>query len=105
MFANSPSRFVPVTPNRCRMHEPALYCSAMSPADISKLITDRFGEKITAAFGSDKHPRVHVDAANWRVLAEFLIREPSLRLDWLANLSGVDYVADEKFCVVYDLYS
>ena len=77
----------------------------MTPADISKLITDRFGEKITAAFPSDKHPRVHVDAQNWRELAEFLIREPSLQLDWLANLSGVDYVADDKFCVVYDLYS
>jgi len=38
----------------------------------------------------------------WR---EFLLREPALRLDWLANLSGVDYVADERFAVVYDLYS
>ena len=77
----------------------------MAPADISRLITERFGDKITAAFPSDKHPRVHLDATDWRELAEFLIREPSLQLDWLANLSGVDYVADDKFCVVYDLYS
>jgi NADH-quinone oxidoreductase subunit C len=77
----------------------------MTPADITRLITDRFGDKIIAAFPSDKHPRVHVDAKNWRELAEFLIREPQLQLDWLANLSGVDYVADDKFCVVYDLYS
>jgi NADH-quinone oxidoreductase subunit C len=77
----------------------------MTPADIAKTITDRFGDAILASFPSDKHPRVHVDASNWRALAEFLLREPSLRLDWLANLSGVDYVADDKFAVVYDLYS
>src|SRR5262249_51800546 len=82
-----------------------LYCRGMSPAEICKVIADHFGEKITASFPTDKHPRVHVDAANWRELAEFLLREPSLKLDWLANLSGVDYVADEKFCVVYDLWS
>src|SRR5205807_417409 len=89
----------------CGLSQRVLYWQAMTSDDISKLITDRFGEKITAALPSDKHPRVHVNAEHWRELAEFLIQEPSLRLDWLANLSGIDYVADEKFCVVYDLYS
>ena len=36
---------------------------------------------------------------------EFLLREPSLKLDWLQNLSGIDYVADDKMCVEYDLWS
>lgn len=77
----------------------------MTPADIVTLLSNRFGDKISAAFASDKHPRVHVEAGNWRALAEFLRRDPSLQLDWLANLTGVDYVADEKFAVVYDLWS
>ena len=77
----------------------------MTSQQIATAIADKFGPKILASLPEDKHPRVHVDAQNWRELAEFLLREPALRLDWLANLSGVDYVADEKMCVVYDLFS
>ena len=77
----------------------------MNARQITDLVQQRFAEKIIAAFPQDKHPRVHVDAANWRELAEFLYREPSLQFDWLANHSGVDYVADDKFAVVHDLYS
>ena len=79
--------------------------SDMTAAQIASLLQDRFGEKILAAFPDDKHPRIHVDAPNWRPVAEFLLREPSLKLDWLQNLSGVDYVADDKMCVVYDLWT
>jgi NADH-quinone oxidoreductase subunit C len=82
-----------------------LYSARMTPSEITKLITGSFGAKILASFPEDKHPRVHVDAENWRALAEFLIRNPALKLDWMANLSGVDYVADDKLCVVYDLWS
>ena len=76
----------------------------MSPAAIAQLLQEKFPGKIIAA-ALDKHPRVHVEAAHWRPIAEFLLREPSLNMDWLANLSGVDYAADEKMCVVYDLWS
>jgi NADH-quinone oxidoreductase subunit C len=77
----------------------------MTPREIVQIIQDRFGEQIIAAFPDDKHPRVHVDAEHWRALAAFLLREPGLKMDWLASLSGVDYAADEKMCVVYDLWS
>jgi NADH-quinone oxidoreductase subunit C len=77
----------------------------MTPQDIAKKLTDRFGAKILAALPADKHPRVHVAAQDWREVAQFLRNDPDLQLDWLANLSGVDYVADDKLCVVYDLWS
>ncbi|HLL90449.1 MAG TPA: NADH-quinone oxidoreductase subunit C [Tepidisphaeraceae bacterium] len=77
----------------------------MTSAEIVQRVQEAFGGRITAAFPSDKHPRVHVDAADWRPLAEHLLRDPSLKFDWLANLSGVDYVADGMMAVVYDLYS
>src|SRR5947209_7897754 len=77
----------------------------MTPQQIVQKLTARFGEKITAAFAEDKHPRVHIDAADWRELAQYLVLDPDLKLDWLACLSGVDYVADEKMCCVYDLWS
>ena len=77
----------------------------MTPAQIAQSIQSKFGARITASHPDDKHPRVHCDAENWREIAQFLRDDPAIKLDWLANLSGVDYVADNKFCVVYDLYS
>jgi NADH-quinone oxidoreductase subunit C len=77
----------------------------MTPQQIADALQQRFGGKIIAAVGQDKHPRVHVNAENWREVAEHVFRDPALRLDWLANHSGVDYVADGKMCCVYDLWS
>ncbi|MGH7179050.1 MAG: NADH-quinone oxidoreductase subunit C [Tepidisphaeraceae bacterium] len=77
----------------------------MTPRQIIQEIQTRFGEKVSEAHPDDKHPRIHVGASDWRELAEYLLRDPAIRLDWLQCLSGVDYVADDKMCVVYDLYS
>jgi NADH-quinone oxidoreductase subunit C len=77
----------------------------MTPQQITRAIQDRFGGKIIAALPDDKHPRVHVNAADWLPVAEFLLRDPALKLDWLQCHSGVDYVADNKMCCVHDLWS
>ncbi len=77
----------------------------MTPAQIVELLQSRFGPQITAAFPEDLHPRIHTTAEHWLEIARFLHDDPRLQLDWLANLSGVDYVADEQLAVVYDLYS
>lgn len=77
----------------------------MTPTQIAALLQEKFGGKILASFPNDKHPRVHIDAADLRAVAEFLYREPSLRMDWLQNLSGIDYVADEKMCAEFDFWS
>jgi NADH-quinone oxidoreductase subunit C len=78
---------------------------AMTPQQIVDVLREQFGDAILTAFPGDKHPRVHLDASEWRRVAEFLRRDPRLQFDWLANLSGVDYVVDDKFAVVYDLWS
>ena len=77
----------------------------MTPQQIAQVLQEKFGAKIIASIPDDKHPRVHVNADNWREVAEFIHAEPSVKLDWLQNLSGVDYVADGTMCVVYDLWS
>jgi NADH-quinone oxidoreductase subunit C len=77
----------------------------MSPTQIAHLLHERFGAKILKSLPEDKHPRVHVDVEHWRDLAEFLRHDPALQFDWLACVSGVDYVADNQFTVVYDLTS
>ena len=77
----------------------------MTSQQIAQALQTKFGGKILAAFPDDKHPRVHVEAKNWREIAEYLHSDPALKMNWMQNLSGVDYVADEKMCVVYDLWS
>jgi NADH-quinone oxidoreductase subunit C len=77
----------------------------MSPEEIVGVLKAHFGEKIRAAYPGDKHPRVHVDAADARAVLEFLRRDPATKMDWLRCLSAVDYVADGTLCVAYDLWS
>jgi NADH-quinone oxidoreductase subunit C len=77
----------------------------MTALQTTELLHDRFGEKIIAAFADDKHPRIHVEGGDWLAIAQFLLADPSLKFDWLQCLTGVDYVADGKLCVVYDLWS
>ena len=78
---------------------------AMTASQIVQRLSDRFRGKILAAHAEDKHPRIHVSSSDWLEIAQMLRNDPELKLDWLANLSGVDYVADGKMCVVYDLWS
>lgn len=75
----------------------------LSPQEIARTLSERFGATLLAVLPDDKHPRVHVNALDWLPVAHFLRHE--LQFDWLANLGGVDYVADGKLCVVYDLWS
>ncbi len=77
----------------------------MTPNQIVQKLQQRFNGKIAAAFPDDKHPRIHIDAADWREIAQFLYSDPDLKLDWLANHTGVDYVADDNMCCIYDLWS
>ena len=53
----------------------------MTPPQIVQLLREQFGAKILAAFPEDKHPRVHVDVADWRPLAQFLRGSPALKFD------------------------
>jgi NADH-quinone oxidoreductase subunit C len=76
----------------------------LTPGQIIDALTPRFGGAILASF-TDKHPRVHVAAADLRPLIEHLRHDPALKFDWLQCLSGVDYVADDQLAVVYDLWS
>jgi NADH-quinone oxidoreductase subunit C len=81
------------------------YPSGMTPVQVAGLISERFADRLISVHAEDKHPRVHIAVNHWRALAEFLRHNSALSFDWLANLSGVDYVADDQACVVYDLWS
>jgi len=77
----------------------------LKPSLIAEILKTRFGERIVESFPADKHPRVHIEASNWREVAEFLRHDPDLEFDWLACLTGVDYVAHAELAVVYDFWS
>jgi NADH-quinone oxidoreductase subunit C len=77
----------------------------MTSPQIIALLQQKFGPKVQAVFAEDKHPRFHVNTEDWRPIAEFMLRDSSLKLDWLQNLGGIDYVADDKMCVEYDFWS
>src|SRR5690606_27512468 len=77
----------------------------MTPKQIAEKLKHKFGDAITASLPEDKHPRVHTTAAHWRSMAETLRQDAELDFDFLLCLTGVDYVADDQLCVVYDLRS
>ena len=79
----------------------------LTPAEIAAEIVAKLGDVLAGTFVTEgeKHPRVHLPAAAWRPVAERLRHEPCLSLDWLACLGGVDYAAEGKLAVVYDLWS
>ena len=77
----------------------------MTPNELAERLSKEFGDAITGSFPEDKHPRIHVNAENWRRVAEFMKNDPGMAMDWLGCVTAVDYVADNQLCAVYDLYS
>ena len=77
----------------------------MKPRQIAHHLAEQFADRLLATHADDPHPRVHVDAAQWRNVAEHLHGHDELAMDWLACITGVDYPADNRLCAVYDLRS
>jgi len=77
----------------------------MTPTQIAQRIADKFASVILESHPQDKHPRIHVNAKDWRAVAEYLHNDSSLDFDFLLCLTAVDYVADNLLGVVYDLRS
>lgn len=77
----------------------------MQASDIIASLRAHGPDAVSEAFEDDRHPRVHTTAAHWRAMARYLHDDPELDFDWLGCLTGVDYVADDQLCAVYDLYS
>jgi NADH-quinone oxidoreductase subunit C len=77
----------------------------MNAQSIAEQLARQFPNAGLEPFLDGKHPRVHVDAAHWPAIARYLREDGQMDFDWLANLSGIDYAADGKMAVVYDLWS
>lgn len=75
-----------------------------TPLELIDLVCSRFAGQADA-IADAKDPRVHVNVESWPAVARFLREDPALSLDWLRCLSGIDYAADGKLAVRYDLWS
>src|SRR5258708_27867730 len=63
----------------------------MTPAEIHQALVAKFGAAIAGASLETLDPWVEVAAGSIAEVAHFLKTDPSLALDALNNLSGVDY--------------
>ncbi|MCK4873762.1 MAG: NADH-quinone oxidoreductase subunit C [Phycisphaerales bacterium] len=77
----------------------------LTPAQIVEILTEKLGDSAIEAHMDDSHPRIHIQDAQWRDLAEFVYNDPRLKFDWLSCITSLDYVADEKLACCYDLMS
>lgn len=77
----------------------------LDPAAILGRLAAQCRAPVIALHARDKHPRIDIESADWRGVAEFLKASPDLAFDWLANLGGIDYAADGRMAIVVDLWS
>ena len=77
----------------------------MTPSEIIEKLQAQFPDAIEEAYPEDKHPRIHIQTAHWRPIAEFLASDEDLAFDWLGCITAVDYVVDDELASVYDLRS
>ncbi len=72
--------------------------------ELIDLVRGRFDGQVDS-IADPKDPRLHVNVEAWSEVARFLRHDPAVSLDWLRCLSGIDYAADGKLAVRYDLWS
>lgn len=77
----------------------------MKATEIAAKLSAEFSAALLEVLAEDLHPRVHLEAANWRRVAEFVAGDPEIALDFLLCLTGIDYVGDDKLACVYDIRS
>ncbi len=77
----------------------------MSPEDIARILTERFGERVRLAGFETAHPHVVVDASAWPEVARFLRDDERMGFVWLRCISSVDLPEEEQLAAVYDLHA
>jgi len=77
----------------------------MSPEDIARILTERFGERVRPAGFETAHPHVVVDASAWAEVARFLRDDERMGFGWLRCISSVDLSEAGQLAAVYDLHA
>jgi NADH-quinone oxidoreductase subunit C len=79
---------------------------ALEPQKIFEQAVAKFGDAISAfTTEGTKDPYFKVKADKWVEVATFLRDDPTLRFDFLQNVTAVDWIKQARIDVVYHLYS
>lgn len=84
---------------------PKLLCEAMTPVEVYQKAKERFDEAIESFNDKALDPYIVVKPAAVVEVGRFLKEDSALAFDCLSNMSGVDYLKDNKIQVVLHLYS
>lgn len=77
----------------------------MTPSEVYQKIQERFGSAIESFNEQAPDPYVLVKPEQTAEVCRFLKEDPALAFDCLSNMSGVDYLKENKLRVVMHLYS
>src|SRR5262245_41574244 len=77
----------------------------MTPTDVHQKVKERFGESIESFNEKALDPYIVIKPDTVVEVCRFLREEPTLAFDCLSNMSGVDFIKDNKIQVVLHLYS
>jgi NADH-quinone oxidoreductase subunit C len=77
----------------------------MTPVEVHHKIRERFGEAIESFNEKALDPYIVVKPDAVVEVCRFLKEDPALAFDCLSNMSGVDYLKENKIQVVSHLYS
>jgi NADH-quinone oxidoreductase subunit C len=77
----------------------------MSPQEIAKRLSDRFGAGVLSSDAAGKHPHAVLSPETWPAAALLLRDESALAFDFLRAISAVDDPKAGRFVIVYELIS
>ncbi|OGP61469.1 MAG: hypothetical protein A2V65_06085 [Deltaproteobacteria bacterium RBG_13_49_15] len=77
----------------------------MKPAEVYKLLIDRFGEDLILAYVETRNPYIKINNGYVQAICTFLRYNPSTKFAFLSSISGVDYPQRNEIDIVYHLFS
>ncbi len=77
----------------------------MTPLEIVQNLTNKFSAKIIESNSEILEPFIRVNPLDIPEVIGYLKNEPSIRMDYLNLISGVDWLKDNKMELVYHLSS
>jgi NADH-quinone oxidoreductase subunit C len=77
----------------------------MSPQEVVKRLSDRFGACVLSSDVAGKHPCAVLSPEVWPAAAEFLRDQGDLAFDFLRAIIAVDEPKESRFVNVYELIS
>ncbi|MFH1103112.1 MAG: NADH-quinone oxidoreductase subunit C [Pseudomonadota bacterium] len=77
----------------------------MKPAEVYKLLIDRFGEDLILTYVETRNPYIKINSDHIQTICTFLRYNPNTNFVFLSSIAGVDYPQRNEIDIVYHLFS